>query len=654
MCGIAGFLLNPTASDRNHVDDTIAKMTETLTHRGPDDSGVWVNRTAGIALGHRRLSVIETSELGHQPMLSTCERYVIVFNGEIYNHQELRRELEYTGYLAGWKGQSDTETLLAMIATRGVSATLRKLQGMFTFALWDQNNQHLILARDRMGEKPLYYGWIDDVFVFASELKALKAYPGFKGEVDRRVLSLYLRMGYVPAPWTIYQGLSKLSPAHCITLICGRKDVASENYWTAISATRKGQREKFAGTDGEAINALDEVLRRSVNDQLIADVPLGAFLSGGIDSSLIVAIMKSLSGETIKTFSIGFKESGYDEAPYARNVAAHLGTEHSELYVTPKQALEVLPLLPVHYDEPFADPSALPTFLLARLAREQVTVSLSGDGGDELFGGYNRYLWTAQIWKRFGTWSPGFRVFLSTLMMLIPPSLWDQLLNALVFMLPPTWRLPQPGDKVHKMANMLPARSPVAMYHSLVSHWKLPTELVINGKEPPTLLDSGSPPREIKSLEQYLMYLDVMTYLPDNILVKLDRAAMANSLETRVPFLDYRLYEFSQTLPLEMKIRDGQGKWILRELLYRYIPRNLIERPKTGFAVPLDSWLRGPMKKWAQELLAEKRLAQEGYLNPALIQIALKEHLSGRRNNAQALWIILMFQSWLENNQKPS
>lgn len=651
MCGITGFLLNPIDAERGHLADTIAAMTNTLAHRGPDDSGVWMNQTAGIALGHRRLSVIETSELGHQPMLSACERYVIVFNGEIYNHQELRRELEHTGHTRGWRGQSDTETLLAMIVARGVSATLRKLQGMFAFALWDQHNQSLILARDRMGEKPLYYGWVGDVFVFASELKALRVYPGFRSEVDRRILSLYLRLGYIPAPWTLHQGMSRLSPGHCVTLVCGQTDLASECYWSALSATRKGRREKFSGSDGDAMNLLDETLRRAVSDQMVADVPLGAFLSGGIDSSLIVAMMQSQAGSPVKTFSIGFREPGYDEAQQAASVARHLGTDHTELYVTPREALEVLPLLPGCYDEPFADPSAIPTFLLSQRTRHDVVVSLSGDGGDELFGGYNRYLWTTRIWQRFGTWPPGVRAFLATLMTLIPPALWDKVLGLAFLLLPPSLHYPQPGDKVHKLADMLPARSPVAMYRSLISHWKQPAELVRNGREPPTLLDGGSPPREIQELEQYLMHLDVMTYLPDNILTKLDRAAMANSLETRVPFLDHRVFELAQTLPINLKIRDGQGKWILRELLYRYVPRNLIERPKTGFAVPLDSWLRGPMKPWAEALLEEKRLVQEGYLNPAPIRAAWKEHVSGRRNHAQSLWIILMFQLWLENNQ---
>jgi asparagine synthase (glutamine-hydrolysing) len=654
MCGIAGFLLKPTTPDRDHLEDTLAGMTDALTHRGPDDSGVWSNRTTGIALGHRRLSVIETSERGHQPMLSRCERYVIVFNGEIYNHQELRRELEYTGYTGGWRGQSDTETLLAMIATRGVAATLRKLQGMFAFALWDQHNQTLILARDRLGEKPLYYGWIDEAFVFGSELKALKRYPGFRREIDRRVLSLYLRLGYIPAPWTLHQGISRLPPAHSVTLVCGQDEMATDCYWTAISAARKGQREKFAGTDGDALDALDEVLRRAVSDQMLADVPLGAFLSGGIDSSLIVAMMQSQSTNPVKTFSIGFREAGYDEAGQARLVAQHLGTEHTELYVTPREALEVIPLLPTCYDEPFADPSALPTFLLSGLARNTVVVSLSGDGGDELFGGYNRYLWTARIWQRFGTWPPGLRAFLSSLMTLVSPALWDKLLSVAFFMLPPALHYPQPGDKVHKLARMLPARSPTGMYRNLVSHWQQPAELIKNGKEPPTLLDGGSPPREIQDIEHYLMYLDVMTYLPDDILVKLDRAAMANSLETRVPFLDHRVYEWAQTLPIGMKIRDGQGKWILRELLYRYVPRNLVERPKTGFAVPLDVWLRGPLKKWAEPLLDEKRLLQDGYLNPEPIRMAWKEHQSGRRNHAQILWIILMFQLWLEHYQNES
>ncbi len=650
MTGITGILLKPSAANRGRLESNVGAMIATLSHRGPDDSDTWIDQNAGIALGCRRLAILDTSYEGNQPMISTNGRYVLVFNGEIYNHQELRQELEYTGYHGGWSGESDTETLLAMIATRGVSATLRKLVGMFAFALWDKHEKTLVLARDRIGEKPLYYGWLDNVFLFGSELKALKAYPGFKPEVDRRVLALYLRLGYIPSPLCIYQGISRLMPGSCITLACDKEDIATENYWSAIIATRKGVREPFTGTEQDAIVELDAMLQRAVAEQMVADVPVGAFLSGGIDSSLIVALMQAQEGESIRTFSIGFQEQGHDEARYARAIADYLGTQHTELYVSPQQARDVIPLLPDIYDEPFADPAAIPMFLASRLAREQVSVCLSGDGGDELFGGNNRYIWTANVWQRFGTWPSALRIMLATSIMLFSPAFWDKTL----IWLPPNMRQPQAGEKMHKTAQMLRCRSPIAMYRSLVSHWKQSgagtLNLVKNGKEPLTLLDGSSLPREISTVEIYLMYLDSMMCLPDDILVKLDRAAMANSLETRTPFLDYRVFEFAQTLPLSFKIRQKQGKWILRELLNRYVPGTLVNRPKPEMVVPLDVWLRGPLKNWANDLLANKRLMQEGYLNPGPVRTAWKEHISGRRNNAQALWGVLMFQSWLEKN----
>lgn len=665
MCGIAGWLGTEFNSE------VVSRVRDALTHRGPDDSGVWVDEAAGIALAHRRLSILDLSPAGHQPMASSSGRYVIAFNGEIYNHLELRAELAKVG--AGetprsqspggaarfWRGHSDTETLLAAFEAWGIEATLKKCVGMFALALWDRETRSLTLARDRLGEKPLYYGWQGEAFLFGSELKALRAHPAFRGEIDRDALALYLRHNYVPAPYSIYRGIAKLPPGSWLTLVADAPVGAPQGYllrgvspapsfyWRARDAAEAGGRGNL--NDATAINELDTLLRQAIGGQMVADVPLGAFLSGGVDSSAVVALMQAQSQRPVQTFTIGFHETGYNEAEHAHAVAAHLGTEHTELYVTAEQAMAVIPRLPSLYDEPFADSSQIPTFLVSELARRHVTVSLSGDGGDELFGGYNRYLWASRIWRSLG-WAPRpLRAALAGVLTSLPPAAWNGVFSGLSVFLPQGWRYANPGDKLHKLAGILAVRSPEEIYLALVSHWQQPTSVVIGATEPATVLTDPAQRANLPDFESRMMYLDQMTYLPGDILTKVDRAAMGVSLETRVPLIDHRVVEFAWQLPLSMKIRDGQTKWLLRQVLYRHVPRELIERPKMGFGIPLDAWLRGPLRDWAEALLDESRLRQEGYFHPGPIRQKWTEHLSGQRNWAYHLWNVLMFQAWLDH-----
>lgn len=649
MCGIAGFWGEFGADARTTLD----AMTSTLAHRGPDDAGAWLDEPSGIALGHRRLSILDLSPAGHQPMLSRCGRYVIVFNGEIYNHLDIRRELEAAGAQPGWRGHSDTETLLAALSHWGVTPTLQRMAGMFAFALWDRETHTLSLARDRLGEKPLYYGRLGTTLVFASELKALRAHPRWHGEIDRGALSLLLRHNYIPAPHSIYCAIRKLLPG---TLLLLRADGSSQEtcYWSAAEVAERGVAEPFAGDERAAAGELERLLSRSVGRQMIADVPLGAFLSGGIDSSLIVALMQAQSARPVKTFTIGFSATGYNEAEHAKAVARHLGTDHTELYVSSQQAMDVIPGLPALYDEPFSDSSQIPTFLVAQLARQNVAVSLSGDGGDELFGGYNRYFLGRSLWRRAGWLPRGVRGAMAAAIDSVPPASWNVLLAPFVRLLPRHLRYANPGDKLHKLAEILAARDGDEIYRGLVSHWKAPSSIVLAGREPATALTDRSRQAALSDFTQRMMYLDLVSYLPDDILVKVDRAAMGVSLETRVPMLDHEFVEFAWRVPLHMKLRDGQGKWLLRQVLYRHVPRELVDRPKMGFGVPIDAWLRGPLRGWAEDLLDETRLKREGYLDPLPIRTRWYEHLSGRRNWQYHLWDVLMFQSWLEHTHTPT
>ncbi len=653
MCGIAGFFV-PGGQSGISLEPVARDMARRLVHRGPDDEGVWIDASSGLALVHRRLSILDLSNSGHQPMVSSCGRYVLVFNGEIYNHQAIRRELE-TGFqppaMQSWRGHSDTETLLAAIAAWGVEQTLHKSVGMFAFALWDRRERALCLARDRFGEKPLYFGLQGGALLFASELKALLAYPGFQGEVDREVLALFLRHNAVPAPHSIYQGIFKLPPGMWLKLtqddVANRRLPTPSPYWSLRDVAERGQAGPFQGSDDEAVSELERLLQHSVAGQMLADVPLGAFLSGGVDSSTVVALMQTQSSRPVQTFTIGFHEGGYNEAEHAHAVAAHLGTEHTELYVTPEQAQSVIPRLPVLYDEPFADVSQIPTFLVSELARRHVTVSLSGDGGDEIFGGYNRYVRAASIWRKLGWLPHSVRSGLAGLLTTVPPSAWDACFDRLGTLLPSHWHYRTPGDKLHKLAEMLSVRSPDEIYTSLVSQWRHPENVVTGSVKSVKVIKDKECAAGLHDLEHRMMFLDAVSYMPDDVLVKVDRAAMGISLETRVPMLDHRVVEFAWSLPLAMKIRGNEGKWLLRRLLDRHVPRLLIDRPKTGFGVPIDTWLRGPLRDWAEVLLDPLKLKNQGFFHPEPIRVKWKEHLNGKRNWSHQIWSVLMFQAWL-------
>ncbi len=651
MCGITGFLDVSKNKDQSSFQAIIAPMMETLRHRGPDDHGEWIDVQRGIALGFRRLAILDLSPAGHQPMVSADGRYVIVYNGEVYNFAQLRSELAGLGH--AFQGHSDTEIMLACICQWGIQEAVRRFNGMFAFALWDRHEQRLSLVRDRLGIKPLYYGWTGNVFLFGSELKALKAHPAFQGEIDRDALALFLRHNYVPTPYTIYAGFRKLLPGMILTLAGNDRPgeyPEPEPYWSARQVAESGVAHPFEGSDQDAAEELERLLRESIRERMIADVPLGAFLSGGIDSSAIVALMQVQSSRPIQTFTIGFHESGYDEAKYAREVARHLGTDHTELYITPQEAQAIIPRLPTLYDEPFSDSSQIPTFLVSELARRHVTVSLSGDGGDELFGGYNRYTWMRKI-RKTTSWMPGaFRQLSSEALSRISPAAWDGLLsNQLI---PPRWRVSEAGEKMRKIAEILSANSPEAGYLDLASHWKDPTAVVRGAAEPPSLLTRREAWAQMPDFPSWMMYMDLVSYLPDDILVKLDRASMGNSLESRLPYLDdHRVVEFAWRLPLQMKIRNGQGKWLLRQVLYRYVPSRMVERPKKGFGVPIDAWLKGPLRGWAEALLEERRIKEESFLNPEPIRQKWQEHLSGKHNWQYYLWDVLMFQAWLGANR---
>ena len=639
MCGIAGYFTNTTLGDG---DSEIAlRMGAAIRHRGPDDDGVWLDPPSGMALVHQRLAIVDLSPAGHQPMTSESGRWVLAYNGEIYNHQDLRHKIEGACSRPGWRGHSDTETLLACIEEWGVEATLKHCIGMFAFALWDRQERRLILARDRAGEKPLYYGWQGDVFLFGSELKALRAHPAFNAAVDRGALALFLRHNYIPAPYSIHQGIFKLPPGTWLELAQGQRDAAPRAYWSLAEVAARGMAEPFTGTDAEAVDELSRLLGNAVVGQQIADVPLGALLSGGIDSSLITALMQQHSRRPVRTFTIGFEEKAYDEATHARAVAAHLGTEHTELRVSAGDALELIPRLPSMYDEPFADSSQLPTHLVMALARQHVTVALSGDAGDEFFGGYNRYLFLPKVWRTLG-WMPGALRSPALYLAGLAPGVLGKAIGA-----------GQAADKIAKLRRLFatPVRSIDDLYRATVSEWPDPAGMLVDGHVPPNLLDSRDRWPSLADPVSRMMALDGMTYMPDDILVKVDRAAMAVSLETRAPFLDRDVMEFAWRLPMHMKLRDGKGKWILRQLLDRHVPRALIERPKMGFGIPLDQWLRGPLKEWGGDLLNEDRLRREGYLRPEPITRTWQAHLRGEGSFGYRLWSVLMFQSWLDESR---
>ena len=653
MCGLTGFFQLRALGSEVHTE-TVRRMADRLLHRGPDDEGVWVDEVAGIALAHRRLSILDLSPAGHQPMASASGRYVIAFNGEIYNHLDLRAALAKADAgetaLINWRGHSDTETLLAGFDAWGIRGTIERCVGMFAFAVWDRKERVLTLGRDRLGEKPLYYGRQGANFIFGSELKALKAHPSFQADIDRDALSLFMRHNYIPAPHSIYQGIYKLQPGHFLTVSAERHEPVINAYWSLCDVAESGCRNSLDGSAQDVTDELERLLKSAVRQQMMADVPLGAFLSGGIDSSTVVALMQAQSDRPVKTFTIGFNEEGYNEAVHAKSVARHLGTEHTELYVMPQQALDVIPKLPNLYCEPFADSSQIPTFLVSQLAKQHVTVSLSGDAGDELFSGYNRYVLGQKLWGKLSRVPVGLRAVAASGIRALSPGTWNSIARPFQAMAPNSLRLANIGDKVHKGAGVLAARRIDDLYLGLLTHWN-PDEIVLNGREPATVLNGRPPLLSGLNDVQRMMALDAMTYLPDDILVKVDRASMGVSLESRVPFLDHRVVEFAWRIPQSMKLRNGVGKWILREVLYRHVPKELIERPKMGFGVPIDVWLRGPLKDWAEALLDEGRLRREGFFNPSPIRAKWAEHLSGKRNWQYLLWDVLMFQAWLEHQR---
>jgi asparagine synthase (glutamine-hydrolysing) len=649
MCGFAG-LLGPTENS----DADLRRMAAALHHRGPDDSGIWCDAEAGIGLGHTRLSVLELSPAGHQPMLSAGGRYVMIFNGEIYNHLSLRTELEKSGRTPMWRGHSDTETLLAGFDAWGIEPTMVRSVGMFGLAVWDRETRALTLVRDRLGEKPVYYGWQGEVFLFGSELKALRVHPAFRGEIDRDALTLLLRHGYIGAPHSIYRGIHKQLPGTLLTVSLADREVRISAYWDVRGAVAGGVVRQFHQSPDEAVTALQERLREAVTQQMVADVPLGAFLSGGIDSSTIVALMQEASSRPVRTFTIGFLEAGYNEAEHAKAVARHLGTDHTELYVSPEQALDVIPRLPTLFCEPFADSSQIPTFLVSQLARRQVTVALSGDAGDELFGGYPRYDLSLRLWRKLARIPAGLRGGAARLLSGLPLERFNRMLAPVQSRLPAGMSPGRVGEKLLKGAELLDARTPLDLYRRLVSLWPDPGAVVLGAAEPHTAWNNPAQQPQTDGIVHDMMAMDLLTYLPDDILVKVDRSAMGVSLETRVPMLDHRVVEFAWRLPLEYKIRDGVSKWPLRQVLHKYVPQELVERPKMGFGVPIDSWLRGPLRDWAEALLSPTRLRQEGFFQPEPIEQKWAEHLSGRRNWQHHLWTVLMFQAWLENESSPA
>ncbi|CCD83602.1 putative Asparagine synthetase asnB [Bradyrhizobium sp. ORS 285] len=648
MCGIAG-LLRPGGADESGLSGTAARMTAALAHRGPDASGIWTRADAGIAFGQRRLAILDLSEAGAQPMHSACGRYTITFNGEIYNHLDIRAELEVAGAAPNWRGHSDTETLLAAIRQWSVAPALQRLIGMFAFALWDAETRQLILARDRFGEKPLFYGWSGADLVFGSELKALAAHPDWAPSLDRAALTAFMRYSYVPAPATIWSGVRKLPQASFVSFAADAAPgsaPAPQAYWSLRNRVVEAQSHRI-GNETEAIARLEQLLSVAVKRQCLSDVPLGAFLSGGVDSSTIVALMQAQTSQPVRTFSIGFSEGGYNEAEDARRVAQHLGTDHTELYVDARTAMDVIPKLPRIYDEPFADSSQIPTHLVAQLARRHVTVALSGDAGDELFGGYNRHVWGGALQARLGRVPMPLRRAVGAVLGVIAPEPADTILKLLQPVLPARLKVRHAGDQVAKLGHILAVDGFDGLYRTLCSIDQDPLRTVIGGEERASWAGG-----EMQQLRTQLDPLDRMTladslsYLSDDILQKVDRAAMAVALETRVPFLDKDVVEFSATVPAHMKVRDGRGKWLVRQVLYRHVPAEMIDRPKTGFSVPLDAWLRGPLKAWAADLLSPARLKRQGLFDSARVSRMFDEHLSRRHNHSYWLWNVLMAQAW--------
>ena len=664
MCGIAGILW-PENTNKDQLTSIVAKMLATLPHRGPDANGVRVESNNGLALAHCRLAIQDLSPLGAQPMESGSGRYLIVFNGEIYNFRVLREELLRKGF--SFRGSSDTEVLLAAIESWGLENALNRFNGMFAFALWDRETRKLHLCRDRLGEKPLYYGFLKGKLFFASELKAFKPVPDWNGEINREALTLFMRYGYIPAPFSIYKNVHKLVPGSILTIpedFNIRGDVFSKftetssrislhpiRYWSLIDVAHRGV-ENLIVSEQDALQEFDGLLKTVVTDQMVADVPVGAFLSGGIDSSLVTAFMQRGSSHPVKTFTIGYENDDFNEAKYASAIAKNLGTEHTEVYLAPHDTLDLIPQLPTIYDEPHADSSQLPVYLVSKIARQDVTVCLSGDGGDELFAGYNRYFKLEQVWRRSQMLPISLRKIISKLLLIVPPSGWDRIYSLVCNLTSKNiGRETSVGLKVQKLAIILSKKSVSDMYKELLSFWNAPEAVVLYGREPACVLDREDKFSTSSGFVNQALLWDSLSYLPDDNLCKVDRASMAVSLETRLPLLDHRIVEFSWRLPMSMKIRDGEGKWLLRQVLYQNIDRKLLDRPKMGFSVPIADWLRGPLREWGDSLLTKSRLEGDGFFDSVLVRQKWNEHLMGKRDWHLALWAVLTFQAWYEREQ---
>ena len=644
MCGIAGYVAFKRDEDAASLRALATAQGNAILHRGPDSGDVYVDQELGLALAHRRLAIIDLSPAGYQPMVSASGKYVIVYNGEIYNANETRTALESAGI--NFRGHSDTEVLLEACEAFGVEAAIQRFVGMFAFALLDKERQTLTIVRDRLGIKPLFYAFSGDYFLFGSELKALRAHPACPRELDYDGIAAYFRYQYIPTPHSVFRDVKKLPQGHILTLDLNKPHERPNPapFWSFHEWAIKGVNNLRRGTDQEIVEEFDTLLRDAVTRRMIADVPLGVFLSGGVDSSTVVALMQEASPRPVRTFSIGFDEGQYNEAKFAAEIAKHLGTDHTELYVSPQQAMDVIPKLTEMYDEPYADSSQIPTYLVSEMTRRHVTVALSGDGGDELFAGYNRYPTAEQVANKITRIPMPIRKALANVWQSIPTNAWDTLFKVI-----PAKRRPMyAGDKVHKFAQAFTYNSD-DFYKRLISIWNYPEEIAAQGHEVRTLLNqdlSG----ELPGLLERMQYWDTMMYMPDDILTKVDRASMAVSLEVRVPIIDHRVVEYAWTLPRHFKVRDGVSKWILREVLYKRVPKALIERPKMGFAVPIDHWFRGPLKEWAGDLLSRDTINRYGLIKPEPVERIWAEHLSGNRNWAALLWNVIMLQSWCEKN----
>ena len=646
MCGITGFISTNLA--KNSFQENIRCMTNKLEHRGPDYKGIWFDSNSGIAIAHRRLSIVDLSKAGHQPMLSECKKYYIVFNGEIYNHNYLRKELPDT---IKWRGRSDTETLINGISYWGIEKTLSKIVGMFAFALWDIKQKKLTLVRDRLGEKPLYFGFRGKTMLFASELKSIESFPESSPNINQNSLEEYLKFGYIRAPNTIYEKIFKLSPGNYIEF--SLEDVIKGNipkssrYWSLESTIRNKNSNLFFGSEIDAIYQLENLLKESISGQLLGDVPIGAFLSGGIDSSAVVSIMQNQSSNPINTFTIGFEELAFDESKSAKDISSFLGTNHNEFFLSPSDALNIIPKLSEIYDEPFSDVSQIPTYLISQFSSKQVKVCLSGDGGDELFCGYSRHTAVPNIWRILKKIPFSLRKFIINFIQFFPPSSWDSFYYSFSFLLPRHLKINFPGLKIYKISELMNSNTIYEIYLSLVSSWSNPKDILLNSNPLKTNFDSDFRKFNLNDYSHQIMYLDSINYLPNDILVKVDRAAMASSLETRLPLLDHRIVEFAWSIPLKFKVKNNYNKWILRQVLKKYLPDFILDRPKTGFGVPIGEWLRGPLRNWAHELLNEELINSQQFFSFKPIKEKWQRHLSGKSDYSKELWTILMFQSWL-------